>query len=38
MQTTSLQIPAGILYLAFPTGCFLMVIVALRDLFRLWKE
>lgn len=38
MQTTSLQIPAGILYLAFPAGCFLMMFVALRDLFRLWKE
>lgn len=38
MQTTSLQIPAGILYLAFPTGCFLMVFIALRDLYQLWKE
>ena len=38
MQTTSLQIPAGILYLAFPAGCFLMIFVVLRDLIRLWKE
>jgi TRAP-type C4-dicarboxylate transport system permease small subunit len=38
METTALQIPAGILYLAFPAGCFLMIFVALRDLFRLWKE
>lgn len=38
MQTTTLQIPAGVLYLAFPTGCFLMIFVTLRDLVRLWKE
>ena len=38
MQTTSLQIPAGVLYMAFPTGCFLMILVVLRDLIQVWKE
>lgn len=38
MQTTTLQIPAGVLYMAFPTGCFLMLFVTLRDLIQLWKE
>lgn len=38
MQTTSLQIPAGILYMALPAGCALMILVALRDCVRLWKE
>jgi TRAP-type C4-dicarboxylate transport system permease small subunit len=38
MQTTSLQIPAGVLYMAFPTGCFLMIFVVLRDLVQVWKE
>ena len=26
LKTTALQIPAGILYLAFPVGCFLMIV------------
>jgi len=38
MRTTTLQIPAGVLYLAFPFGCLLMIIVALRDLVRFRKE
>jgi TRAP-type C4-dicarboxylate transport system permease small subunit len=39
MQTTALQIPAGILYLAFPLGCFLMVPVVLRSLYlKIRKE
>jgi TRAP-type transport system small permease protein len=38
MRTTTLQIPAGVLYLAFPVGCLLMIIVALRDLVRFRKE
>lgn len=38
MRTTTLQIPAGVLYLAFPSGCLLMIIVALRDLVQVWKE
>ena len=38
MRTTTLQIPAGVLYLAFPTGCLLMFFIALRDLVRVWKE
>ena len=38
MRTTTLQIPAGILYLAFPFGCLLMILVALRDFVRVWKE
>jgi len=33
MQTTALQIPAGILYLAFPLGCLLMVPVVIRNLY-----
>jgi TRAP-type C4-dicarboxylate transport system permease small subunit len=32
MRTTAMQIPAGILYLAFPAGCLLMLPVAVRDL------
>ena len=38
MRTTTLQIPAGILYLAFPFGCLLMILVAVRDFARIWKE
>ena len=30
--------PPGILYLAFPFGCLLMIFVALRDFVRFWKE
>ena len=33
MTTTTLQIPAGILYLAFPVGCVLIAIVCLRQFF-----
>ncbi len=33
MQTTALQIPAGILYLAFPLGCLAMVPVVLHSLY-----
>jgi len=33
MTTTTLQIPAGILYLAFPVGCFLIAMVCVRQLF-----
>jgi TRAP-type C4-dicarboxylate transport system permease small subunit len=33
MQTTALQIPAGVLYLAFPLGCLAMVPVVVRDLY-----
>ena len=36
MTTTTLQIPAGILYLAFPIGCALMMIVILRNITRLF--
>lgn len=32
MTTTTLQIPAGIMYLAFPLGCILMLPVILRDI------
>jgi len=32
MTTTTLQIPAGIMYLAFPIGCVLMLPVILRDI------
>ena len=38
LRTTTLQIPAGVLYLAFPTGCLLMIIVALHDLVRFRKD
>jgi len=34
MRTTAMQIPAGILYLAFPVGCLLMLPVVVRDIFR----
>jgi TRAP-type C4-dicarboxylate transport system permease small subunit len=34
MRTTAMQIPAGILYLAFPAGCLLMLPVIVRDFFR----
>ena len=33
MTTTTLQIPAGILYLAFPVGCALIALVCLRRIF-----
>ena len=33
MTTTTLQIPAGILYLAFPVGCVLIALVCLRRIF-----
>ncbi|MBQ9882581.1 MAG: TRAP transporter small permease [Synergistes sp.] len=36
MTTTTLQIPAGILYLAFPLGCALMIIVVARNIIRLF--
>lgn len=32
MTTTTLQIPAGIMYLAFPLGCILMLPVILHDI------
>lgn len=38
MRTTAMQIPAGILYLAFPAGCVLMVFVVLRDLAALMRR
>ena len=38
MRTTAMQIPAGILYLAFPAGCVLMVFVVLRDLAALVRR
>lgn len=38
MRTTAMQIPAGILYLAFPAGCALMVFVVLRDLAALVRR
>lgn len=38
LQTTALQIPAGVLYLAFPVGCLLMSLVVLRELSRRGKE
>ncbi|MDO4952701.1 MAG: TRAP transporter small permease [Synergistaceae bacterium] len=33
MKTVTMEIPAGVLYLAFPVGCALMLIVNLRDIF-----
>ncbi len=36
MTTTTLQIPAGVLYLAFPLGCALMVPVVLRNIYKLF--
>ena len=32
MKTVTMEIPAGVLYLAFPAGCILMLIVNLRDI------
>ena len=37
MKTTTLQIPAGILYLAFPIGCVLIALVCLRRVFAALK-
>lgn len=36
MTTTTLQIPAGILYLAFPAGCALMIPVVLHNIYKLF--
>ncbi len=36
MTTTTLQIPAGILYMAFPIGCSLMFIVTVRNILSLF--
>lgn len=33
MKTVTMQIPAGILYLAFPVGSVLMLIIAIRNFF-----
>ncbi len=33
MKTVTMEIPAGVLYLAFPVGCVLMLIVCLRDIY-----
>ncbi len=38
MRTTALQIPAGILYLAFPIACVLMIPIAVRTILKAWKE
>lgn len=38
MRTTALQVPAGILYLAFPIACIVMIPIALRNIVRGWKE
>lgn len=38
MRTTAMQIPAGILYLAFPAGCLLMIPVVLRDFFGVFRR
>lgn len=33
MTTTTLQLPAGVLYLAFPVGCLLMIIATVRNIY-----
>lgn len=38
LQTTALQIPAGVLYFAFPVGCLLMLLIVLREFSRGGKE
>jgi TRAP-type C4-dicarboxylate transport system permease small subunit len=38
MKTVTLQIPAGILYLAFPLGCFFMLIVNIRNMIRIFRR
>lgn len=35
MKTVTMQIPAGVMYMAFPVGCVIMLIAALRNLFGL---
>ena len=35
-RTTTLQIPAGVLYLAFPVGCALMIPVVLHNIYKLF--
>ncbi len=37
MTTTTLQIPAGVLYLAFPVGCVLMIPVVLHNIYKLFS-
>lgn len=37
MRTTAMQIPSGILYLAFPVGCLLTIPVTLRDIHRILR-
>ena len=37
LRTTAMQIPAGILYLAFPIGCLLTIPVVLRDILRILR-
>lgn len=34
MKTVTMQIPAGVLYLSFPVGCALMLIVNLRHIVK----
>ena len=34
MKTVTMEIPAGVLYLAYPVGCALMLIVCIRDIFK----
>ena len=38
MTTTTLQIPAGIMYLAFPLGCAFMLPVLLRDILSIFSR
>ncbi len=38
MTTTTLQIPAGVLYLAFPVGCAFMIPLVLHRLYKLFTE
>lgn len=38
MTTTTLQIPAGILYMAFPLSCILTIPVIIRSAFRQFRR
>jgi len=38
LTTTVLQIPAGVLYLSFPLGCFLMLPIVIRDILKKFSQ
>lgn len=38
LKTTVLQIPAGVLYLSFPLGCFFMLPIVIRNIFKKFDQ